>query len=100
MKRPTIKQTEAAIALLERDGRASYCETAQAQMSRGDCVGMAVAHRMDVKDCIDASMTMLEDWNCHLSCAAIEALCKGKQGSYKRKGRKLTITLPEHWAKM
>jgi len=45
---------------------------------------------------VDAAMTMLEDWNAHLAVAAVAAIEKG-QGKVTRKGRKLTIILPEWW---
>jgi hypothetical protein len=41
---------------------------------------------------------MLEQHNSHLTAACIAALAKGGDfGDFKRKGRTVTITLPEFW---
>lgn len=85
-----------AIETLEAEGRTHFCPTATVE--RGEAIGHALAFEIDRDACTDIAIMMLEQWNGHLSAAALRAIEK-KQGTVERKGRTLTITLPEHWAK-
>ena len=89
---PTLDDARRAVEVLAEYGRTRFCESVTP--SYGQCVGIAVASCTDAV--VDAAVTMLEDWNYHLAVAAIAAIQRG-QGTVKRKGRQLTIELPEHW---
>jgi hypothetical protein len=90
-----VKQAKAALEILKAYGRQAYCPTAE--VTPGECICIAIARLNDTPAVVDAAIEMLEDWNGHLSVAAISAIEKG-HGKVERKGRKLTITLPEWWA--
>lgn len=90
----TLKEAKAALEVLKKYGKAGYCRTAQ--VTDGHCIGLAVARLTCGTEVVKAATTMLEDWNAHLATAAIAAIEQG-QGTVERKGRQLTITLPEWW---
>jgi hypothetical protein len=92
-RKPTIEDARKAVQTLQAYGRTRFCKTSNP--SSGQCIGLAVSACTD--SVVDAAMEMLEDWNYHLAVAAIAAIQQG-QGRVERKGRRLTIVLPEHWA--
>jgi len=83
-----------AISTLATAGRNCKCPTAH--VSRGTAIGHSLYGRMDYNTCIACAIEMLEQWNGHLSVAAIDAIEHGR-GMVHREGRLLTIELPEHW---
>lgn len=99
MTEPRQDEVRQAIDILEAHGRRCYSDEYRDKQSRGSCIGLALAHLSDPQTVVDAAIEALEDWNCHLSVAAIAAIEKG-QGTVNRKGRKLTIILPEWWGRM
>jgi hypothetical protein len=82
---------------LEAEGRSGFCPTAT--VSRGEAIGKALFSALDVADCVALAIEVLEQWNSHLSVAAIGAIENGL-GKVKRNGRQLHIQLPEHWEKL
>lgn len=94
---PTPEQARQAADILEAYGSSRYCPSARDKMTRGAKIGMALAAVTD--DVVNVAVEMLQDWNFHLSVAAILAIEIG-QGTVQREGRHLTITLPEHWQNM
>ena len=88
-----------AVETLETIGRKGFTPEAQDRISRGQCIGHALAYAIDSNAATDAAMELLEAWNGHLSVACIDAIEHGK-GQVTREGRTLTIILPEHWAKI
>ena len=99
MTTPSREEVRQALDILEAHGRNCYTDEYSATQSRGSCIGLALAHLSDPPTVVDAAIEALEDWNGHLTVAAISAIEKG-QGKVTRKGRKLTIMLPEWWGKM
>lgn len=95
----TIEQVRKAVEVLIAYGRTRYTPEARDRKSRGACIGMAVAAVNDAPSIVDMAIEALEDWNGHLSVAALAAIEHG-QGKMERKGRLLTIELPEHWGKL
>ena len=67
------------------------------EVSRGRAIGFALYAACQPQECVDIALEMLEQWNGHLTVAAIAAIEKG-QGKVSRNGRDLRIELPEHWA--
>jgi hypothetical protein len=94
MKRPTDKQIRKAMEILERDGRSSRQDPND--ISRARAIGNALYGQLEPKECAEAAMESLEQWNGHLSVAAIDAIEFGR-GTVTRNGRDLHIILPEHW---
>lgn len=85
---------EEAVNALWDEGRQRYA----GQGSKGMAVGAILWRHLSPRNCIDASIEMLEQHNSHLTAACIAALAKGGDfGDFKRKGRTVTITLPEFW---
>lgn len=73
--------------------------------SRGRALGYAAYASLDAPECVEAAIEMLEQWNGHLSVAAIGAIEKGRTDPrygkvLERKGNILTIQLPDHWSKL
>jgi len=97
-KPPTIEAVRKAVEILIAYGRTRYSPEARSRMSRGQCIGLAVASVNDAPAIVDMAIAALEDWNGHLSVACLSAIEQG-QGVVERKGRMLTITLPEHWGR-
>jgi hypothetical protein len=91
----TVEDARKAVETLALYGRKRF--TSEADPTPGMCIGMAVS--ACTGDVVDAAMEMLEDWNYHLAVAAIAAIQKN-QGTFKRKGRILTIKLPKHWDRL
>jgi len=91
---PTLEAVRGLFDRIQLYGRTCYDH--KAEVSRGQCIGIAFARLSEPQEVVDAAMTMLEDWNAHLAVAAVAAIEKG-QGKVTRKGRKLTIILPEWW---
>jgi hypothetical protein len=87
------KEISDALAVLAKHGRVGFYDPTK--VSRGTAVGHAIWLPLDVSGCFDMAKEVLEEWNMHLAVAALDAL---NNGSFKHKGRKLTITLPEHWS--
>jgi hypothetical protein len=81
------------MAVLAQYGRSAF-QSSEAR--RGQCIGYSIYAACDAAEVIDAACEMLEEWNCHLSVAAVRAIERG-DGKVVRKGRKLTILLPKHW---
>ena len=94
VKRPTTKQVDKAMEVIARYGRSAF--NATAEVTHGQCIGYAVYARNEGFICCDAAIEMLEEWNFHLEVALLLAVQKG-QGTVSRKGRTVTIILPEHW---
>ena len=92
---PTEAQARAAVNLLIRYGRMGW----DVRVPDGQAFGSAVAPIIGNDEVARAAMAMLEDWNGHLSVAAIDAIEHGN-GKVKRVGRELKITLPAHWSRM
>ena len=44
----------------------------------------------------DAALYMLQDWNAHLAYALVATVQKG-DGTVERRGRTVTVVLPEWW---
>ena len=93
-KRPTREELNAALAVLEADGRASQKDPNS--ISRGMAVGNALFGLMGATECALVATEALEQWNSHLTVAAIEAI-EFKRGAVTREGRDLHIILPDHW---
>jgi len=93
-KRPTMKQVDKAMDVIARYGRAGFCATSE--VTRGECIGMAVYSRNDADICCNAAIEMLEEWNFHFEVALLNAVQRG-QGRVRRNGRFVKITLPKHW---
>ena len=81
-----------AINALWEDGK----QYREGRSSKGVSIGAALYGNLSAEDCIDAAIEMLEQWNGHLSAAAITAIEKG--GNVTRTGRILRIELPQEWA--
>ncbi len=81
------------MAALVEYGRSAFHSS---EASRGQCIGYSIYAACDAAEVIDAALEMLEQWNAHLSVAALRAIERG-DGKVVRKGRKLTIILPKHW---
>ncbi len=88
------KEIEAALAVLEKHGRKIFRKASQ--VSRGQAIGGAIYYQLGNEACCQLAMEVLEQWNAHTSVAAIAAI-EMQQGTVKRDGRTLTITLPEWW---
>ena len=106
IKRQKDLDVKAAIRTLEQYGRDAH----QYPISKGHAIGYGVfAQAMfDMPDAsceecamtmVDAAMEMLEQWNCHLGVAVLNAIYHEK-GRVTRKGRRVYITLPEHWRQL
>ena len=95
MARPTIEQVRSMVERLHEYGQGCYKKEAR-PVDRGTAIGKAIAAVSGPEVVVPAAIEMLEDWNGHLSVAAIAAIEQG-QGKVVRKGRKLTITLPKGW---
>lgn len=96
MRHPTGSQMQKAMEILERAGRCS--RTDPSSISRATAIGNALFGELEPKECAEVAMESLEQWNGHLSVAAINAIEFGK-GTVTRTGRDLHIVLPEHWEK-
>jgi hypothetical protein len=90
----TQKSALRAIATLVKFGRQGFVP--EARVGMGKCLGKAIAALNDDRVVVDAAIESLEQWNGHLSVAAIGAIEKGL-GKVERDGRTLTIILPESW---
>ena len=96
----TREELQAAMAVLERYGQSE-------RRSRGAAIGYALYSMLNPNEIYDATIEALEQWNCHVTVAALTAMGmpmgdrsdEKRRGSWKRprKSRTLTITLPEHW---
>ena len=95
VKIPTIDDARKAVEVLARYGQTRFCKSATP--SHGQCIGIAVSAVTDAV--VDATIEMLQDWNYHLAVAAIAAIQHG-QSKVERRGRHLSIELPEHWDKL
>lgn len=93
----------AAIRTLEQYGRDAYSQP----ISKGTAIGYGVFARAmhdmpdaSCEDCamtmVDAAIEMLTQWNCHLGAEILNVIYHEK-GRVTRKGRRVYITLPEHW---
>ena len=92
-----VQRRQRAFKTLTDHARKAFCKTAD--VSIGTLIGHAVYAMHDTGVCVDAAIEMLEECNAHLSVAAINAIEKGR-GQVIRKGRTLTIILPQHWDKI
>jgi hypothetical protein len=90
-----------AIRVIESFGRTRWVHHMRDKMSRGQNVGIGLVNQLDASVIVDAAITGLEHWNCHLSAAALRAIEKG-EGEVNRlpRSRELLIVLPEYWAKL
>ena len=95
MKTPTDKQVADAVDILEARGRAMMNDPDS--ISRGEAIGNGLYTQLGPEEVVAAAMSSFEQWNGHLSVAAIQAIEKDK--TFARTGRDLHITLPEYWGK-
>lgn len=84
-----------ALKVVERFGQQGFTS----EQSQGKCIGLALARLVGSPVVVDAAIAGLEDWNGHLSVAAVSAIERG-HGTVTREGRTLTIILPEWWGKI
>jgi hypothetical protein len=91
---PTHAKVEEAIATLEQYGRAAF---AKSETRRGTAIGYALYGLMSAAEVVDVAIEALEEWNGHLSVAALRAIERG-DGEISRQGRDLRIRLPKHWS--
>ena len=83
---------EQAINVLWENGK----QYREGRSSKGISIGAALYGQLSAEDCVEVAIEMLEQWNGHLSAAAITAIEKG--GNVTRNGCILRIELPQEWA--
>jgi hypothetical protein len=94
MRKPSAKAVRKAVEILEAYGRSSF--NVPEGVSQGTTVGHALMAVLEGHGIADAAAEMFEEGNFHVTAAIVRCLHDGK-GKFKRKGNRVSITLPEFW---
>ena len=91
-------EIKAALAVLDKWAAPRYEETGLTA-GRGRKLGAVIYGHLDFSQGVELAHEVLEQNNAHLAAACISAIHEG-EGKVRRRGKTLTITLPEWWEKI